>query len=268
MTRESTSPDFIEAIARGLDVIKAFTPEHSPLSLSEVAQLTGLARPTARRILITLSELGYVRSDGGMYTLTTRVLELGMAYIGSSNIWELVRPHLIDLSTRVGESCSVAQLDGPDVVYVSRVAVAKLVAFSVTVGTRFPAIATSLGKVMLAALPPDELDRVLAQKSQSMAHAVWAPSREEIDASLAEVRASGWAMTDQQLAPAIRSVAAPIRDDTGSVVAAVNINTHAFETSTEVLLNDYLPQLLVTAQKISADWVRWQRRPTHNHAAV
>jgi len=267
MARDTESPDFIEAIARGLDVLKAFAPERPRMNLSEVAAVTGLARPTARRILITLAELGYVRSDDDGFSLTPRVLELGMAYVCSSNIWELSRPHLTELSERVQESCSVAQLDGSDVVYVARVAVPKLVALSVTIGTRFPAVPTSLGKVLLAWLQPHALDAALAQPSRSPVTAVWQPGRAEIDAALAEVRERGWAITDQQLAPAIRSVAAPIRNGAGEVVAAVNLNTHAYETSLQTLVDDYLPQLLRAAEGISADWARWDARPVREMVA-
>lgn len=263
MARDTESPDFIEAIARGLDVLTIFTPARPVMNLSEVASATGLARPTVRRILITLTELGYVRSDEFGFRLTPRVLELGMAYVCSSNIWELSRPHLTDLSKRVNESCSVAQLDGTDVVYVARVAVPKLVTLSVTIGTLFPAVATSLGKILLAGLEPEALEIALAEPSRSPVTAVWAPSRAAIDAALAEVRQRGWAITDQELAPTIRSIAAPIRNGQGQVVAAVNVNTHAYETSMKTLVDDYLPQLLTAAEGISADWARWAARPVH-----
>lgn len=261
MARDVESPDFIEAIARGLDVLTAFVPERPRMNLSEVATATELARPTARRILITLAELGYVRSEENGFSLTPRVLELGMAYVCSSNIWELSRPHLTELSEQVNESCSVAQLDGADVVYVARVAVPKLVALSVTIGTRFPAFATSLGKVLLAGLSPEELESALAEPSRSPVTAVWTPTRAEIDTELTEVRERGWAITDQQLAPAIRSVAAPVRNGAGDVVAAININTHAYETSMQALVDDYLPHVLVAAEAMSADWARWDERP-------
>ncbi|MGO4427662.1 helix-turn-helix domain-containing protein, partial [Streptomyces sp. MCAF7] len=163
--RRDAGPDFIEALARGLDVLRCFQPGRPYMTLSEVAAEAQLARPTARRILITLQKLGYVRSDEAGFSLTPRVLELGMTYIGSQNIWELAGPHLRTLVDRTRESCSLAQLDGSDIVYVSRVAMPKLVTLSVTVGTRFPAVQTSLGKVLLAALDGPALDRVLAQPS-------------------------------------------------------------------------------------------------------
>ena len=259
--RGTGSPDFIEALARGLDVIRAFGSSHQEMSLSEVSAASGLARPTARRFLITLAELGYVRIDGGLFSLTPRVLELGTSYVSSTNIWELTRPHLADLVRETDESCSVAQLDGSDIVYVARVAVPKLVSLSVSIGTRFPALQTSLGKVLLAELTATELDRTLNTPSQSPVRATWNPDRAEIDAELEAVRSRGWALTDQQLAPAIRSVAAPLRNGAGRVVAAVNINAHAMETSIETLTEVHLPKLLRTAEAISADWARWDARP-------
>lgn len=261
------NPEFIEAIARGIDVITAFGSAPRALSLSEVAAAAELARPTARRILLTLADLGYVRVDDGLFSLTPRVLDLGLAYVSSSSIWELTRPHLVDLVGETNESCSVAQLDGSDIVYVARVAVPKLVALSVTVGTRFPAAPTSLGKVLLAAVPPERLDAVLETSSRSAVDATWRPDRGELDEVLRDVRARGWAATDQQLAPAIRSIAAPIRNSAGQVVAAVNINAHAFETSMETLVDEYLPKLLRTASEISADWARWEALPDHRVAA-
>ena len=261
MPREGTGPDFIEALARGLEVIAAFAPNRPTMSLAEVATATGLARPTARRILLTLAELGYVRADGPGFALTPRVLELGVAYVRSMGIWEVARPHLERLSTRTDESCSIAQLDGPDIVYVARVAVPKIVALAVQIGTRFPALQTSLGKVLLAALDPSEVDAVLAEPTRSGLIPRWRPERAERDAELREVRARGWAVTDQQLTLGIRSVAAPLRDGSGRVVAAVNVNTHAAETPVEHLLEHHLPLLLQAAGDISADFARLQSVP-------
>lgn len=138
MARTGTGPDFIEALARGLEVIAAFRPGRPAMSLTEVAAATGLARPTARRILLTLEELGYVRTAERGYSLTPRVLELGVAYVQSMGLWDVARPHLERLVERTGESCSIAQLDGSDIVYVARVSVPKIVSLAVHVGTRFP----------------------------------------------------------------------------------------------------------------------------------
>jgi IclR family pca regulon transcriptional regulator len=259
--RRDADPDFIEALARGLDVLRCFEPGRPCMTLSEVAAQTSLARPTVRRILITLQQLGYVRSDRAGFSLTPRVLELGMAYIGSRNLWELAEPHLHRLVAETHESCSIAQLDGSDIVYVARVAVPKLVTLAVTIGTRFPAVQTSLGKVLLSALDAPELDRLLDTPSRSGIEPSHRPERDELDEVLREVRAKGWVVTDQELAPGIRSIAAPVRDGQGRTVAALNVNAHAAETSVEHLVEHHLPLLLRAASAIGADWAAWQARP-------
>jgi IclR family pca regulon transcriptional regulator len=261
MARRSTGPDFIEALARGLDVITAFEPARPRMTLSELAAATGLARPTVRRILLTLVELGYVRSDDGAFTLTPRVLDLGVAFVRSMGLWEIARPHMEQLVAYTHESSSIAQLDGSDIIYVARVSVPKIITFAVSIGTRFPALQTSLGKVLLAALPRDEVERVLAEPSRSGISASWQPDRTERDAVLREVRAQGYAVTDEQLAAGIRSVAAPLRDGDGRVVAAMNVTVHAAETPLERVTSDYLPRLLRTASDISADWARLESAP-------
>ena len=267
MARGDTGPDFIEAVARGLDVISAFGPGRPVMSLAAVAAATGLARPTARRILLTLTELGYVRARCGGFELTPRVLDLGMSYVLSRNLWDVAGPHMELLVERTHESSSIAQLDGSDIVYVARVAVPKIIALAVTIGTRFPAMATSLGKVLLAALPPEEAERVLAEPSRSPVTARWQPDAAARAAELREVRARGWSITDEQLAPGIRSVAAPLRDGDGTVIAALNVTVHAAETPLAVLTGEYLPLLLQTAGAISADWARYRAAPQITIAA-
>lgn len=261
MARRDSGPDFVESIARGLEVIRAFGPRQPVMSLSAVAAAAGLPRPTARRILLTLEELGYARAVGGGFELTPRVLDLGMCYVLSRGLWEVARPHMEQLVARTRESSSVAQLDGSDIVYVARVAVPKIVTLAVTIGTRFPALPTSLGKVLLAALPPGEAERVLAEPTRSGITAPWQPAADERAAALREVRARGWALTDEQLAPGIRSVAAPLRDGEGRVIAALNVTVHAAETPIEVLTGEYLPLLLQAAGAISADWAACQGTP-------
>jgi IclR family pca regulon transcriptional regulator len=259
--RDGTGPDFIEALARGLEVIAAFRPDRPTMTLAEVAAATDLARPTARRILLTLRELGYVREAGRGYALTPRVLELGVAYVRSMGLWDVARPHLERLVEKTNESCSIAQLDGSDIVYVARVSVPKIVSLAVQIGTRFPALPTSLGKVQLAALPPGELDRVLAEPTRSGLTPRWQPDRTERDAVLRDVRARGWALTDEQLTLGIRSVAAPLRDGAGRVIAGVNVNCHAAETTVKYLLDHHLPLLLQAAGEISADFARLESVP-------
>ncbi|WP_369252778.1 IclR family transcriptional regulator domain-containing protein [Geodermatophilus amargosae] len=261
MAGRGEGPDFVEALARGLDVLTCFDADHPAMTLSEVAAAAGLARPTARRLLLTLEELGFVRSAGGTFALTPRVLSLGMAYVGALGLWDVARPHLEELVARTGESSSMAQLDGSDIVYVARVSVPKLITLRVEIGTRFPAVQTSQGKVLLAALSADELAETLAQPSRSGLPPSIGRTPEQLREELPEVRARGWALADEELAPGVRSVAVPVRDGTGAVRAAVNVTVHAAETSVERLLGEHLPALLRTAGEVSADWTRWQARP-------
>ena len=260
MAGRGTGPDFVEALARGLDVLACFDGSRPAMTLSEVASAAGLARPTARRLLLTLEELGFVRSADGVFRLTPKVLSLGTAYVSGLGLWDIARPHLEDLVGRTGESSSMAQLDGSDIVYVARVAVPKLIALRVEIGTRFPAVQTSQGKVLLAALAPDRLAAVLAEPSRSGLPAT-ARLHDDLESELVQVRARGWALADEELAPGVRSVAVPVRDADGTVRAAANVTVHAAETSTERLLHDHLPLLLRAAGEISAEWALWQRRP-------
>jgi IclR family pca regulon transcriptional regulator len=261
MAGRGAGPDFVEALARGLDVLTCFDADHRSMSLTEVATAAGLARPTARRLLLTLEELGFVRSSGGTFALTPKVLTLGMAYVGSLGLWDIARPHLEALVAVTGESSSMAQLDGSDIVYVARVSVPKIIALRVEVGTRFPAGQTSQGKVLLAALSPDELDAALAVPSRSGLPPYIGHNPEQLRRELIQVRARGWALADEELAPGVRSVAVPVRDAAGVVRAAMNVTVHAAETSTEHLLQHHLPRLLRTAGDVSAEWALWQSRP-------
>ncbi|GAB2856268.1 IclR family transcriptional regulator domain-containing protein [Nocardioides pacificus] len=260
MAGRGQGADFVEALARGLDILTCFDATRRELTLSEVAGATGLARPTARRLLLTLEELGYVRSRSGSYALTPQVLRLGAAYASSLGLWEMARPHLEALVGRTGESSSMSQLDGSDIVYVARAAVPKIIALRVDVGTLFPAVLTSQGKVLLASLTTDERERVLALPTRS---GLPQPEidRAGLEAELRDVRARGWALADEQLARGVRSIAVPVRDGEGQVRAAMNVTVHAAETSVETLTGTYLPLLTQAASDISADWALWLSRP-------
>src|SRR5919112_3571648 len=261
MAGRGSGPDFVESLARGLDVLACFDAQHRAMTLTQVASAAGLARPTARRLLLTLEELGFVRSTEGTFELTPKVLTLGMSYFGALGLWEIARPHLESLVRRTGESSSMAQLDGSDIVYVGRVSVPKIIALRVEIGTRFPAVQTSQGKVLLAGLSPEELSAALAKPSRAGLPRYNGLSDDQLCDELTAVRARGWALADEELAPGVRSVAVPVRDGTGTVRAAMNVTVHAAETSKETLLDDHLPHLLRTAGDISAEWALWQSRP-------
>lgn len=257
MTR---GPDFVQSLERGLAVIRAFDAEHAELTLSEVAASTGVTRAAARRFLLTLAELGYVRAEGRYFSLTARVLELGFAYLSSLSLPEVAEPHLEALVAEVNESSSVSVLDGDDVVYVARVPTSRIMTVVISVGTRFPAYATSMGRVMIAGLPDEAVEAYLARVRLEPLTTRTVSSGQGLRAELAKVRTQGYSLVNQELEDGLRAIAAPIRDRTGRVIAALNISAHASRTSLEVMRRDLLPPLLKTAARIEADFFGRQRR--------
>jgi IclR family pca regulon transcriptional regulator len=246
---------FVQSLERGLAVIRAFGADDPELTLSDVARRTGLTRAAARRFLLTLSDLGYVRSDGRLFALTPRVLDLGYAYLSSLSLPEVAEPHLERLAAEVHESSSVSVLDGDEIVYVGRVPTSRIMRVAINVGTRFPAYATSMGRVLLSALDPDELDAYLARAEIRPLTARAIATADELRAELARVRSQGWALVDQELEEGLRSIAVPIRNG-GRVVAAVNVSAHASRASKDTVRKVLLPPLLRTAANIEADLSR------------
>ncbi|WET77832.1 IclR family transcriptional regulator C-terminal domain-containing protein [Amycolatopsis sp. QT-25] len=243
----------VQSLERGLAVIKAFDADAAELTLSDVARSTGLTRAAARRFLLTLVDLGYVRTDGKYFSLTARVLELGYSYLSSLSLPEVAQPHLERLSAEVHESSSVSVLEGMDIVYVARVAISRIMTVSINVGTRFPAHATSMGHVLLAGLDGADLRDHLAGAKLDKLTARTKSRPEELLAELVKVYEQGYAMVDQELEEGLRSIAAPIRDRQGKVVAAVNLSTHASRTTRESVERELLPPLLAAARAIETD---------------
>jgi IclR family pca regulon transcriptional regulator len=245
--------DYVQSLERGLAVIRAFDAENTELTLSDVARRTGLTRAAARRFLLTLTELGYVRSDGRLFALRPRVLDLGYAYLSSLSLPEVALPHMEQLVSRVHESCSMSVLDGNDIVYVARVPTKRIMTVNISVGTRFPAAITSMGRVLLAALGPDELGAVLAGSDLQQYTPRTRRSARVLRKVIDEVRTAGWAVVDQELEIGLRSIAAPVHDAAGAVVAAVNVSIHASRATVEDLEARFLPQLLMTTRRIDED---------------
>lgn len=247
------SNDFVQSLERGLAVIRAFGPDRTRLTLSEVAREAGLTRAAARRFLLTLVELGYVRSDGREFSLRPRVLELGYAYLSGMSLPDVAYPHVQELVDRVRESSSVAVLDGDEIVDIARVPAKRIMTVAVPVGSRFRAHASSKGRVLLANLPPEELDEYLAtvHLDQLTNKTVTDPAR--LRSLLDDVRSQGYAIVDQEVEEGIRSVAAPLRDATGATVAAINVSAYASRVSVEAVRDEFLPSLLDTARQIEAD---------------
>lgn len=242
----------VQSLVKGLAVIQAFNAAHPEMTLSEVARRTDLTRATARRFLLTLIDLGYMRTNGRLFRLTPQVLNLGHAYLSSLQLPELAQPHLQQLSDAVGESSSVAVLDGTDIVYVARVALKRIMTASITVGTRFPAYATSMGQVLLADLEPQVLEAVLDQTQLVALTPRTVTDRQQIRLQLATVRAAGYSLNDQQLELGLVSLAAPIRSSDGRVMAAVNVSTRA-GTAEQLNTEQFLPALLHCAAAIGDD---------------
>ena len=243
---------YVQSFARGLEVIRSFNASVSQQTLSEVAANTGLSRAGARRILLTLQTLGYVESDGRLFRLTPRILDLGFAYLSSLPIWNLAEPTMEALADRVHESCSAAVLDGLDVVYVLRVHTHKIMSTNLGVGSRLPAFWTSMGRVLLAALPEDEVLRRLQQtapRQRFTQHTLL--DDEGLLASIQQTREQGWSLVNQELEEGLISIAAPLKNRAGQTVAALNISGQANRTSAQMMQEQFLPALLQATRAIS-----------------
>jgi IclR family transcriptional regulator, pca regulon regulatory protein len=254
--------DFVQSLERGLAVIRAFGPERSHLTLTEVAQATGLARAVARRFLLTLADLGYVRTDGREFSLRPRVLELGYAYLSGLSLTEIAQPHVEDLVSQVHESSSISVLDGNEIVYVVRVPTKRIMTVTIAIGTRFPAYCTSMGRVLLAAKPDAELDRYLSEVKLVAHTKNTVTDCAQLRDVLAEVRRAGYALVKEELEVGLASVATPIHDGSGAVVASMNVSVNALRVDPGSLVRDVLPLLQDTAAQIE-EGIQAAGRPTH-----
>jgi IclR family pca regulon transcriptional regulator len=245
--------DFVQSLDRGLAVIKAFGPDRERLSLSEVARATGLTRAATRRFLLTLVKLGYVRNDGREFSLRPRVLELGYAYLSGLAMPEVAAPHLEELVAHVRESSSISVLDSQHIFYVARVPTKRIMTVSISVGTRFPAYATSMGRVLLAGLSEDDLHRYLAEADLAPITGRTVTDPDRLREILRDVAKQGYSIVDQELEEGLRAVAAPIHGAGGAVTAAINISAHASRVSMTAMRTELLPHLLQTASRIESD---------------
>lgn len=245
---------YVQSLERGLSVIRAFDGTRPELTLSEVARRTGLTRAAARRFLLTLVHLGYVGTDGRLFSLRPRVLDLGYAYLSSMTLPEIAAPHLERLVAEVHESSSLSVLDGTDVVYVARVATKRIMTVAISVGTRFPAYATSMGRVLLAALPPEARERHLPAGPLEPFTRHTVTDTALLEEVLAGVTERGYALVDQELELGLRSVAVPVRDRSGEVVAAMNISVAAQRRTSAQIRSQLLPPLLAAAREIERDF--------------
>lgn len=246
------NPEFVRALGRGLDVITAFSEQHPSMTLAEIANRVSLTRATTRRFLLTLEALGYVRIVGKEFSLTPKVLELGYSYLSSLGLPELISPHLVRLSATVHESASAAVLDGTDILYIARSAGRKLMQIRINVGTRFPAYLTSMGRVLLAGYSDSEVEQIVSSMPLEAKTPNTITSVPKLLSTIREVRSKGWCLVDGELEAGLRSIAVPIHDSQGHVVAAVNVSTSSI-VPVEETYTTLLPAVLECAAAIETD---------------
>lgn len=242
--------DFVSALATGLEIIRAFDRDHPRMTLSEVATRNGINRAKARRFLLTLHGLGYVRKQDRYFELTPRALDLGYAFLSANGYQRVVRQHLEHITEVTGESSSMGVLDGTDVIYVARSAAPhRLMTVALNIGSRLPAVATSMGRVLLACTP-DRLDEILARSELVAYTANTITDPDTLRKRIDEVREQGYCILDQELESGLRSLAVPVRDQYGHLLGALNVSTNAARVSRETLEQEFLPLLLDTSQQI------------------
>jgi len=239
----ASDPNFMTSLARGLQVLRAFSEYRRQLTIAQVSQATGMSRAAARRCLYTLQKLGYVAEDDRRFSLRPQVLALGHGYLSSTPLAVVAQPYLDSVSRTLRESCSIAILDGEDIVYICRSAETRIMSISLIVGTRLPAYCTSMGRVLLAQLPPPALEHYLSTAQLVARTGQTSTSPARLRKILAETRAQGYAMIDQELEVGLRSIAVPIRDLRGQVIASINVGAHAARVSLEEMQTRFLPAL-------------------------
>lgn len=243
---------YVQSFARGLAVIRAFSAERPAQTLTEVAQVSGLTRAGARRILLTLLALGYVENEGRVFRLTPRILDLGFAYLTSLPFWSVAEPVMEALVAQVHESSSAAVLDGADIVYVVRVPTHKIMTVNLSIGSRLPALWTSMGRVLLSGLAPERLDAVIAATPLEARTPRTLTDAAALREAIAQVRRQGWALVEQELEPGLMSLSAPIRDRQGRIIAALNISGNAQRKTARQMVREFLAPLQAAAERVSS----------------
>ncbi len=244
-------PNFMTSLARGLAVIQAFSQRRHHLTISQVSTTTGLSRAAVRRCLYTLAKLGFAGSDDNRhFFLRPRILALGHSYISSMPLATAAQPVLEHISHLLHESCSIATLDGVEIVYIARANVTRIMSIDLGVGSRLPAFCTSMGRAILANLPPEELESVLARVEFKRYTERTITNPAKLTQALRQIRRDGYSIIDQELEHGLRSMAVPIQNPSGKVVAALNIGAHAQRVSIQEMQTKFLPHLRAAAQEL------------------
>jgi IclR family pca regulon transcriptional regulator len=247
------SKDFVQSLDRGLAIMKVFNERTPRLTLSEVAELTGFTRATARRFLLTLESLNYVGSTGRYFFLRPRVLELGHAYLSSYNLVSIAQDHLESIANELRESCSASVLENENIIYICRAASNRIMTVNIALGHQLPAYATSMGRVLLGALPEKELEFYLQTSKREKLTSRTVYEIDELRKIIMKVRKQGWAINEQELEEGVQSVAVPIHGKGNKVIAAINVSAHASRVPVERLVNEFLPKLQACAKEIEQD---------------
>ncbi|MEO1078276.1 MAG: IclR family transcriptional regulator C-terminal domain-containing protein [Pseudomonadota bacterium] len=243
--------DFINSLARGLEVISAFSRSKPKMTLSDMSRATGMTRATVRRLLLTLVREGYAKTDGRYFSLQPKVLKLGFAVISSMGIWDVAQPIMNTLSGDLQESCFAVVLDGDEVTYVAKADAKRVVNIGINVGSRAPAYAVSSGRVLLAALPDDELQHYLDHSKLEKLTPHTTVSKVKLREEIEEVRARGWSIVDQELEIGLRSISVPVRNPDGDVLAALNVCCPSARISPEEIRTRILADLLTSSREIT-----------------
>jgi IclR family pca regulon transcriptional regulator len=254
--RTMNDPNYMASLARGLEVMRGFSREQRRMSIAQLSHKTGIPRASVRRCLYTLAQLGYVASeDGRSYSLQPKVLGLGHAYLSSTPMVVTTQPFLDRVSEAVNESCSLATLDGEDILYLARSVTSRIISVTLNVGSRLPAHCTSIGYVLLANLPASKLDAFLetAELKPYTERTITSPAklREQLD----QVRQVDYAIADRLMELAVRSIAVPVRNAAGTVVAGMNVIVEAGRVSLRDMRTLYLPHLQAAASELGAQLV-------------
>jgi len=246
------SESFVRTFARGLRVIEAMGESSTNQNLAEIAEAVELPRTAVRRFLMTLIDMNFVRTDGKRYWLTPRVLRLGLSYLSSLPYWREAQPTLEELMARIRQSCAMSVLDGEDIVYVQRQHASRILPMSPSLGSRLPAHLVSMGRMLLASLPDQEMDDYLSHatlKRRTNATIV-EPSR--LRDELLKVRTQGYAWVDGELDEAICGLAVPVRDQQGATIAALNVSLPSGQFTCEMAVTSFLPELRLAASRLRA----------------
>ena len=249
--RVAPGDSYVQSFARGLSVIRSFGHAAKTQTLTEVARRTGLDRAGARRILLTLQTLGYVVQDARQFRLTARILDLGYAYLSTTPLWNLAEPVMEELVREVHESCSISVLEGTEIVYILRVPTSKIMAINLAIGSRLPAWCTSMGRVLLAGLDPEHLQTVLDASDIKPLTRHSETSIEKLARAVARARTDGHALVNQELEEGLCSIAVPLHDRTGAVIAAMNLSCNSTRISVAQLTKNFLPALKSAALRIN-----------------